>query len=180
MTTPDPVQLVMDQRARLLNEADDITRTAAERGQTRLPAGEAERHKAIMGSIDTLDVTLAQLGHDPKISRSAPPAVVARKFPVPNVNVRGAYSAGDEASDKTPAAGVELKPATLPRTSGSGITKRRAFVEDPDDGTKVASSLPVALNDDGSMKAAGLAPDILVRRVNRAIPFSQFFGTPTR
>ena len=89
-------------------------------------------------------------------------------------------SAGDEASDKTPAAGVELKPATLPRTSGSGLTKRRAFVEDPDDGTKVASSLPVALNDDGSMKAAGLAPDILVRRVNRAIPFSQFFGTPTR
>ena len=90
-------------------------------------------------------------------------------------------AAGDADSDKTPAAGVALKPATLPRTSSSGVNKKRAWVEDPDDpNTKVASSLPVALNDDGSMKGPGLAPDILVRRVNRAIPFTQFFGTPTR
>jgi hypothetical protein len=90
-------------------------------------------------------------------------------------------SAEDKQPDKTAAPGIAIKTATLPRTSGSGIKKERAFVLDPEDKeTKLPSSNPVALNDNGSMKAAGLAPDILVRRVNRAILFGQFFGTPTR
>lgn len=58
-----------------------------------------------------------------------------------------------------------------------GGTKKRAYVLF--DGERVASASVVALNDDGSMRST--PPDdvlILERRVNRAIPFSQFFGTP--
>jgi hypothetical protein len=59
-----------------------------------------------------------------------------------------------------------------------GGQKRRAYVIDSESGDKVASSNPVALNDNGSIKAAGTAPDILYRRVHREVNFQTFFGTP--
>lgn len=58
----------------------------------------------------------------------------------------------------------------------SGGTKKRAYVIDTDTGDKVPSSNPQALNTDGSLKSG--APNILTRRVHRAISFSQYFGTP--
>jgi hypothetical protein len=59
-----------------------------------------------------------------------------------------------------------------------GSRKNRAYVIDPDSGEKVASSNPVALNDNGSLKGSGVAPDILYRRVHREVSFQPFFGTP--
>jgi hypothetical protein len=46
------------------------------------------------------------------------------------------------------------------------------------EGEKTDSPSPVALNTNGTMKAAGAPPNILVRRVHRAINFAQFFGVP--
>jgi hypothetical protein len=60
-----------------------------------------------------------------------------------------------------------------------GGTKKRAYVIDPDSGDKVACVNPVALNSDGTLKAAGTLPDILERRVNREVNFSSYFGTPS-
>jgi hypothetical protein len=57
--------------------------------------------------------------------------------------------------------------------------KKRAYVIDPDSGEKVAAVNPVALNSDGTLKAAGSLPDILDRRVNREVNFSTYFGTPS-
>jgi hypothetical protein len=60
--------------------------------------------------------------------------------------------------------------------------KLRAFVIFRDeDGveTRVPSANAVALNGNGTMKAAGEQPDIISRRVHRAVDFSQYFGTPT-
>jgi hypothetical protein len=51
-------------------------------------------------------------------------------------------------------------------------------VIDSDSGEKVASSNPVALNSDGSLKGSGTAPDILYRRVHREVAFEPFFGAP--
>ena len=62
------------------------------------------------------------------------------------------------------------------RTAGG--VKKRAWVLDPESGERVASANVVALNPNGSMKAAGASPNILVRRVHRIINFSQFFGVP--
>jgi hypothetical protein len=60
-----------------------------------------------------------------------------------------------------------------------GSEKKRAYVVDPEPPyDKIPSSNPVALNDDGSIKAAGTAPDILYRRVHREVNFQPFFGTP--
>jgi hypothetical protein len=59
-----------------------------------------------------------------------------------------------------------------------GSTKERAFVIDPESKEKVACVNPIALNSNGSLKAAGQLPDILERRVNREVNFSTFFGTP--
>lgn len=56
--------------------------------------------------------------------------------------------------------------------------KKRAYVLD-DDGERVASANPVALNNDGSIKDADELPDILDRRVNREVAFGSFFGTPS-
>lgn len=56
--------------------------------------------------------------------------------------------------------------------------KKRAYVIDPDTGDKVPASNPQPLNTDGTRKTSG-APSILVRRVQREIPFSTYFGTPT-
>ena len=60
-----------------------------------------------------------------------------------------------------------------------GGTKKRAYVVDPDTGTQIGAVTPQALNSDGSLKASGSLPDILVRRVNREVNFSNFFGTPS-
>jgi hypothetical protein len=60
-----------------------------------------------------------------------------------------------------------------------GGKRERAYVLDPEDKTtKLPSSNPVALNDNGSLKAAGVAPDILYRRVHPEVNFQPFFGTP--
>jgi hypothetical protein len=107
---------------------------------------------------------------------------------IPNVGWNYLENASAEAdaneaapTNRPPAAGTAIVTARLPRTSSSGIKKERAFVRDPEDKeTKLPSSNPVALNANGSMKGPGLAPDVLVRRVNRAVNFSQFFGTPVR
>jgi hypothetical protein len=36
----------------------------------------------------------------------------------------------------------------------------------------------VALNENGSLKSSGTAPDILYRRVHREVNFQPLFGTP--
>jgi hypothetical protein len=56
--------------------------------------------------------------------------------------------------------------------------KKRAYVTDPDTGEKIASSNPVALNSNGSLKSPGVAPDILYRRVHQEVAFQPLFGTP--
>ena len=58
-----------------------------------------------------------------------------------------------------------------------GSEKKRAYVLD-EENEQVASANPVALNSDGSLKAAGSLPDILDRRVNPEVAFSSFFGSP--
>lgn len=57
-----------------------------------------------------------------------------------------------------------------------GSEKKRVYVKDPDTGEKVPASNPQALNANGTIKTG--APDILKRRVHRAVPFAQYFGTP--
>jgi hypothetical protein len=59
-----------------------------------------------------------------------------------------------------------------------GGTKKRAYVVDPDTGERVPSSNPQPLNSDGTIKSG--APDILERRVQREVPFNDFFGQPTQ
>jgi hypothetical protein len=59
-----------------------------------------------------------------------------------------------------------------------GNEKKRAYVVDSESGDKVASSSPVALNSNGSIKSPGTAPDILYRRVHREVNFQPLFGTP--
>jgi hypothetical protein len=57
----------------------------------------------------------------------------------------------------------------------------RAFVEFKDEAgqvQKVPSANAVALADDGKMLPPGNPPRLLVRRVNRAVPFGQYFGEP--
>lgn len=58
-----------------------------------------------------------------------------------------------------------------------GGVKKRAFVVDPETNERVPASAVVALNNDGSMRTTG-EPLILVRRVNPAVNFATFFGTP--
>jgi len=57
-----------------------------------------------------------------------------------------------------------------------GGEKERAYVLQ--DGERVASAEKLALNSDGSLKAAGSLPDILDRRVNPEVAFGSYFGTP--
>jgi hypothetical protein len=51
-------------------------------------------------------------------------------------------------------------------------------VVDSESGERVASSNPVALNSNGSLKSPGTAPDILYRRVHREVNFAPLFGRP--
>lgn len=57
-----------------------------------------------------------------------------------------------------------------------GGEKKRVYVLF--EGERVPASNPQALNNDGTLKAG--APDILERRVQRQVPFAQYFGTPTQ
>lgn len=65
-----------------------------------------------------------------------------------------------------------------------GDKKKRCWVIDPDTNDKVPASNPQALAENGDMKLVGSLelgmPDILVRRVHKAIPFAQYFGQPTQ
>lgn len=58
-----------------------------------------------------------------------------------------------------------------------GGAKKRVFVLDPDTGERVPASNPQPLDNTGSHKTG--APDILVRRVHRAVNFASYFGQPT-
>lgn len=57
-----------------------------------------------------------------------------------------------------------------------GGAKKRVWVRDPDTSERVPASNPQPLNNDGTLKTG--APDILVRRVHRAVNFASYFGTP--
>jgi hypothetical protein len=59
-----------------------------------------------------------------------------------------------------------------------GADKKRVWVRDPDTNERVPASNPQPLNNDGSLKVG--APDILERRVQRQVNFSQYFGSPTQ
>jgi len=59
----------------------------------------------------------------------------------------------------------------------SGGAKKRATVEDAD-GNFVPSPKPLPLNSNGTLKAAGSLPDLLVRPIYRQIEFSTYFGNP--
>jgi hypothetical protein len=59
-----------------------------------------------------------------------------------------------------------------------GSQKKRAYVIDAESSEKLASSNPVALNANGSLKGPGVAPDILYRRVHAEVAFAPLFGTP--
>ena len=59
-----------------------------------------------------------------------------------------------------------------------GNERKRAYVIDSESGERLASSNPVALNENGSLKAQGSAPDIIYRRVHPEIEFAPLFGTP--
>jgi hypothetical protein len=59
-----------------------------------------------------------------------------------------------------------------------GGQQKRAYVIDTDSGERVASSNPVALNNNGSLKGSGVAPDILYRRVHKELEFAPLFGKP--
>jgi hypothetical protein len=56
--------------------------------------------------------------------------------------------------------------------------KIRAYVRDPEEpSTKIPCSSPIALNQNGSIREVG-KPDILVRRVHKAVAFQPLFGQP--
>lgn len=57
-----------------------------------------------------------------------------------------------------------------------GGDKKRAYVLDPDTGEKVPSSNPQPLDNAGALKVG--APDILTRRVHKAVAFDSYFGSP--
>ena len=59
-----------------------------------------------------------------------------------------------------------------------GGQKKRAWVLDPETNERVASGAPVALDNNGNIKAAGQGPDILERRVHPEATFTTYFGTP--
>lgn len=57
-----------------------------------------------------------------------------------------------------------------------GAVKKRCYVIDPDTGDRVPASNPQALDNAGGIKTG--APDILTRRVHKAVPFATYFGQP--
>lgn len=90
--------------------------------------------------------------------------------------------AGDPALvGKAAQAGVQLITGRTARQAGG--VKKRAWVlyqeKASDPPIQIPSASPVALNTNGSMKAAGASPNLLVRRVHRVVNFSTYFGTPS-
>jgi hypothetical protein len=63
-----------------------------------------------------------------------------------------------------------------------GGVKKRATVQDPDTGERIAAASPVALTEDGALVNASfiLTPYVIIleRRVNPAVAFATYFGTP--
>lgn len=59
-----------------------------------------------------------------------------------------------------------------------GGEKKRAYVKDPDTSERVPASNPQPLTNAGAIKTG--APDILTRRVHRAVAFDSYFGQPTQ
>lgn len=59
-----------------------------------------------------------------------------------------------------------------------GSIKRRAYVLDPDDGSRLPCTNPVGLNTDGSLITDITPPPILTRRVYKEVDFSTYFGSP--
>jgi hypothetical protein len=59
-----------------------------------------------------------------------------------------------------------------------GGEKKRVYVKDPDTSERVPSSNPQPLTEAGALKTG--APDILTRRVHRAVAFASYFGQPTQ
>lgn len=59
-----------------------------------------------------------------------------------------------------------------------GGDKKRVYVKDPDTDERVPASNPQPLDNAGAIKTG--APDILTRRVHKAVAFAQYFGTPTQ
>lgn len=57
------------------------------------------------------------------------------------------------------------------------VIKKRAYVEN-EEGEKIASANPVALNGSGGLKTGTDLPEILTRRVYKRIAMSSYFGTP--
>lgn len=57
-------------------------------------------------------------------------------------------------------------------------TKKRVWVRDPDTGERVPASNPQPLDNAGGIVTG--APDILKRRVHKAVAFASYFGTPTQ
>lgn len=92
----------------------------------------------------------------------------------------GADSGDPALSGKTAQSGVTLVHGKVVRQA-AGVKKRAWVWHTNNDGTKekIPSASPVALNTNGSMKAAGAPPNLLVRRVHRVVNFSQYFGTPS-
>lgn len=65
--------------------------------------------------------------------------------------------------------------------SGGNPAKEHVFVRDKASGTDIPASSPQPLNTNGSLKYTGSnfgPPDILLRRVNPVLNFSQYFGVP--
>lgn len=57
-----------------------------------------------------------------------------------------------------------------------GSDKKRVVVKMPGTNEEVPATNPQPLNSDGTLKTG--APDILTRRVHKAVAFSEYFGTP--
>lgn len=57
-----------------------------------------------------------------------------------------------------------------------GGDKKRVYVKDPDTNERVPASNPQPLTEAGGITTG--APDILIRRVHKAVAFAQYFGTP--
>lgn len=57
-----------------------------------------------------------------------------------------------------------------------GSSKKRVWVRDPDTDERIPASNPQPLTETGELKTG--EPDILTRRVHKAVAFSDYFGTP--
>lgn len=84
-----PAQALLDQRARYLNEAEDIVRTHKEFGNgSRMKKEEADRHAALMTKIDAIDAVTSDAGLENQLVRGS--SVGGGRYSVPNINLNRA------------------------------------------------------------------------------------------